>query len=918
MAFKRLAKVLKNKSLMLRKTYASATHHKDFLDTEIGHANVARWNAKFGSSAITMTNIRQKPQEIIQYRDIDTGFIFADEEVARSAEMRNFHELKKPFIPKRKKERKKLYKTVIQQVEKYNYDLSIGNTEKWSSDLSKKLKPKKFKNVTRNRRMSAVEMIKKMQKEEILEEQKLQSGDHNVLYNEKDDMNEKYMEYIKGTEIYYGSTVSLQAKHGGFLSFNNKSDIKASAHKTLPHARYVILKSEDLSDKNVVRYGDAVWLQAGASEVLGAMFSGKIAAKGRTLNPSLISSKRTNMFKAQQYGRWLLLNKNDPVGTIGQAVLHLDPILVEQEWYYLASSAPSNSFMYRIPTSLDEVLDKDKGMQNDEWDEETRERHKVNFFKTGDECVWSIKLTGISQGGGSGENKRAELLSKSQDQIKASTSRRFQAAGTILYSLSSTVPEELLPEHLRETLLEHKTSEFLTQKKYIDRFVNLSAKGFSVQPSIKFIENLYGTDSSIYKKKKEVQEMKDAEIGIEKPPVKFVDIVTHNRKDLEETRYWDRAQKLLIPTQTWVELDTAMSKYYRIDFKKKLNAVIVLQNAVRKYLNRKWDFEREFETRERNCQVRRHKRMLAHRTHFEEENSALASPATDWTRDDSHLVQNSAKPEAGRKHNRINDPNSIVKKAPLMGEINPHHAKLKRDLSSGDLIGSIDAHTQVLHEDHLKLVSDRELHALESKEEYDLTSAERDILRHEHAKRKKDDLFVPSKVFGDKVIKMSRLEDEILKEVHMLDPIPMADLLSHEEKVKQEMMRQEMDHAKEVQNDIDTRGYAPLRRPSPHSEKIPKRGQSAIVHKSSPDSLAEWKKLAQAEADRTSLFNTSRPETAPTYSTKELRQQARLEKQKDIIKKAKDKMCYSASNLGKYKSKSKIQGCISLFLENLV
>ena len=56
---------------------------------------------------------------------------------------------------------------------------------------------------------------------------------------------EKYIEYIPGTEIYYGSGISLQAKHGGFLSFHDEASIKASAHKTLPTARYVILKSSD-------------------------------------------------------------------------------------------------------------------------------------------------------------------------------------------------------------------------------------------------------------------------------------------------------------------------------------------------------------------------------------------------------------------------------------------------------------------------------------------------------------------------------------------------------------------------------------------------------------------------------------------------------------------------------------------------
>ena len=58
---------------------------------------------------------------------------------------------------------------------------------------------------------------------------------------------------------------------------------------------------------------------------------------------------------------------------------------------------------------------------------------------------------------------------------------------------------------------------------------------------------------------------------------------------------------------------------------------------------------------------------------------------------------------------------------------------------------------------------------------------------------------------------MSRLEDEILREVHTLDPEPMSELLSHEEKVKLDIQRQQMEHAKLESTHLNTRGYAALK-----------------------------------------------------------------------------------------------------------
>lgn len=52
-----------------------------------------------------------------------------------------------------------------------------------------------------------------------------------------------------------------QSRHGGYLSYNNFADIKASAPKIVPAARFVVWNCDDLNDHGILRYGDAVWLQ---------------------------------------------------------------------------------------------------------------------------------------------------------------------------------------------------------------------------------------------------------------------------------------------------------------------------------------------------------------------------------------------------------------------------------------------------------------------------------------------------------------------------------------------------------------------------------------------------------------------------------------------------------------------------------
>lgn len=643
-SFKRLAKRLKQKVVSTRLVYDEDRHKKSYLDYEVVKAHNTREGAKFGAPVITLTNIRPPVLAVTKYRDIDTGHVFEDVYEMREAEAKTYVELKRPFISSKKKRAAILHTYVSNRVEESKHTMALGDSgvvpkrlkrklkrthDEHTKELHRKLgehhnhdKHHKRKSLQHNNTSKEFasthnkgrreEDARRLNKDGLHE--KNQHNHHEIDHDDEDGVDkgevtvggkkvgddksmEKYIEYIPGTEIYYGSGISLQARHGGFLSFHDDTAIKASAHKTLPTARYVILKSSDLSNKGAVKYGDAVWLQGQSSEVLGACFSGSITqGEGRDLRPTMIKTKRNNMFRAQQYGRWIFVNATDPVGMKGQVVKHHHNILVEQEWYYLASNSPENSYLHKIDQDIDDVV-RDEGHLPMEL------RKKVDFFKTGQECHWKIHLVGITTADGSSESKRAQLLSAATEQIGKSTIGRRHAAKMLLTSLAQTLPHEFHPEHLKGTSLQHKQSSFLEQKKYVDRFSRMSAKGFTRQPSIKFIADLYGRKSLIYQKKREVQRLRDAQIGVEEPPVNWVEVVTTKRAELMETRYWDAAQAITLPTDTWEQMNTAMNPYYMRDFTRKLKAAMVIQKCTRKHIKEKYTLAKEFDKRDKAAKV---------------------------------------------------------------------------------------------------------------------------------------------------------------------------------------------------------------------------------------------------------------------------------------------------------------------------
>ena len=90
----------------------------------------------------------------------------------------------------------------------------------------------------------------------------------------------------------------------------------------------------------------------------------------------------------------------------------------------------------------------------------------------------------------------------------------------------------------------------------------------------------------------------------------WIDIPTQRRTELMESRYWDTAQAVLLPTETWHEMGRAMNKYYMTDYNRKINAILVMQRCIRRRLKHKYTLAKEFGKRDRAANVKIHKAKL--------------------------------------------------------------------------------------------------------------------------------------------------------------------------------------------------------------------------------------------------------------------------------------------------------------------
>jgi hypothetical protein len=364
------------------------------------------------------------------------------------------------------------------------------------------------------------------------------------------------------------------------LSYNN-NEVKASAHKVYNNSRFIVKNSEDLTDVGLMKYGDALWLQAGHFDVLGAQY-GTLVDQKRTIQPALVSCKRASMFKAQQYGRWIVLNRNKPMETLGKPVLHDDKIMLEQEWFFLASSSPYQSSMYKTLNNSDEAM-----------------TTKMDLFQPGEECSWKVHLVALPSDDKTGELQRQLLLQQAKENIDESALARYEKAPLLLTSLHSKLPEELTDETMLNTSLRRKMHGQENQKYLLDQYRRLGAKQFhSNYNPTKFLSHIYGKDSNIVLYKAYVLDRQQSD-DYNNRSKNTQNETNMSAEDAQKTHierlhdaYWSSAQRVLVDTKTWVDLPSAMSQFYKADRQKKVRAASVLQKWIRKFLSSTFDFAR--------------------------------------------------------------------------------------------------------------------------------------------------------------------------------------------------------------------------------------------------------------------------------------------------------------------------------------
>jgi hypothetical protein len=395
---------------------------------------------------------------------------------------------------------------------------------------------------------------------------------------------EDYGDYIEGTAIYYGSTVAIQAKHGGYLSFNN-NEIKASAHKVLTNSKFIVKKSDDLTDIGIIKYGDALWLQAGLGFVLGAQYGSLIDQK-REIQPTLVSCKRQSMFKAQQYGRWIVLNKENPMRTLGKPVCHYDKIMLEQEWYFLASLSPYQSSMFKSISNSDEAM----------------VNNKINLFEPIEECTWKLHLIALPSDDRDDLKQRQQLLQEAKDQIIISQEMRYTKSPFLLGSLSSATKAELNDTNVVHRLLQHKVTPQLEQEYFLKKFKELEKAGFQRSTSSPaLLQKIYGKDSSIatlYEKiikQRKINEQlyyDNDDSDHEKNAHHHHENDRNHAIEVSENEYYDAVQRIMINTESWMELGNVMNEFQYRDDEKKVKAATKLQGFLKKNIEKRFNFPR--------------------------------------------------------------------------------------------------------------------------------------------------------------------------------------------------------------------------------------------------------------------------------------------------------------------------------------
>ena len=406
-------------------------------------------------------------------------------------------------------------------------------------------------------------------------------------------------EFLIGTPILYKAVLALRSRYGNYLTFS-ESVIDASTQSHGPSSQFVIMNAENLADDGNMKYGNAVWLVVGNRRVLGSQHTGVGAS--RELTPALIKCTKSHLNRAHHTGKWIIMNRDDPLGMMGRSCNHGDRILLEQEWLFLSSSLDA-VMLYKTKNNIANISEK-RGISSST---------AIDYFDPIEDCAWRVELVEQKDMGATDGRKRAELISRANSQLSLSTRARWKLKKDSFGQLSDKVDQK--EEYLKiSRSIKHKLSEEVEHEYLLKLYRDISSQKF-IKPLISkptfrsrdigVVRDMYDTrpvTDSTFQSTFDLLEPDDVEgegfVLRDPSPLRG----KHRKREKIPSRgggspslnstilntmnnsYWKVAQKLLVSTHAWSVLDAAMKVYYEGPSRQlKTKSAIIIQKFLRSH-----------------------------------------------------------------------------------------------------------------------------------------------------------------------------------------------------------------------------------------------------------------------------------------------------------------------------------------------
>lgn len=117
--------------------------------------------------------------------------------------------------------------------------------------------------------------------------------------------------------------------------------------------------------------------------------------------------------------------------TLGEQVSNNDRIMLEQEWYFLASTSPSNSAMYKSVDNSDDAM-----------------TTKLNLFKPSEDCIWKLRIVQLPAYNNEQEKLRIQNILRAEENLELSKEGRKTKLSNLDGSLKERLKTELREEHV--------------------------------------------------------------------------------------------------------------------------------------------------------------------------------------------------------------------------------------------------------------------------------------------------------------------------------------------------------------------------------------------------------------------------------------------------------------------------------------